>query len=86
MNKAELVNAVAKASGERAATVDQVLSAAFDVIAGAVSGGERVQLKGFGAFELAERASRIGRNPQTGEAVQIPAKKVAKAKLTFLNK
>lgn len=84
MNKAELVKAVAAASGKPAAAVSDVIESTLEMIASAVADGEKVQLKGFGTFELVERDSRVARNPQTGEAVQVPAKKVAKAKLTFL--
>ena len=63
MNKTELIAAVA----------ERVVTCAFDAIAAALAGGEKVQLAGFGAFETKEREARTGRNPKTGEAIEIPA-------------
>lgn len=75
MNKAQLINEVA-AIGEikkkdAAAAVDAIVEA----ISKAMEAGEKVQLSGFGTFELKERGERTGRNPKTGEAVVIPASK-----------
>lgn len=73
MNKAELTAEVA----ERLSGVDpdarQYVDAVFDVIMGRVAAGERVQILGFGTFDSVERAARVGRNPRTGEAIQVPA-------------
>ena len=52
---------------------EKALNAAFDVIASAVSKGEKVQVSGFGIFEVKEREARMGRNPRTGEAMEIAA-------------
>ena len=56
--------------------VERVVSTVFDTIADALSEGNRVELRGFGAFSVKERESRMGRNPRTGEAVPVPAKHV----------
>lgn len=76
MNKTDLVNAVATKSEitKKAATV--AVDAVFDSILDALSKGEKVQLIGFGNFEVRERAARKGRNPQTGEEIKIKASKV----------
>ena len=77
MNKSDLVDAVAKvvcAKKEAAAAVDCVV----DTITKALKKGERVTLVGFGTFSVSKRAARTGRNPQTGAALKIKAKKVPK--------
>ena len=81
MNKAELVNAIADKTGQSASSVNEVLAAFEDVVTGAVAGGDKVQLAGFLTFERSERAARTGRNPATGEALQIPAATVPKVKI-----
>ena len=81
MNKAELVNAIADKTGQSASSVNEVLAALEDVVTGAVAGGDKVQLAGFLTFERSERAARTGRNPATGEALQIPAATVPKVKI-----
>lgn len=60
----------------RAEEVEQVVDVFFDEIAGRLSEGGRVELRGFGAFSTREREARTGRNPRTGEAVPVPAKRV----------
>ncbi len=82
MNKSELVAAVAKEAGLSKADAEKAVKATFGAIEAALVEGEKVQLIGFGTFEVRERAARTGRNPQTGEEVQIAAKKVIKAKLS----
>jgi DNA-binding protein HU-beta len=76
MNKTELVNAVAEKAGltkkDAAKAVDAVLGAVTETL----SKGDKVQLVGFGNFEVRERAARTGRNPQTGKEIKIPATKV----------
>ena len=72
MNKAELINAVA----EKAALSKKDSEAALEAITGALSDGEKVQLVGFGSFEVKKREARVGRNPKTKEAIEIPASKV----------
>ncbi len=76
MNKADLVNKVAEATEMSKKDTGRVIDALFDVITEALHRGERVQLVGFGNFELRERSARKGRNPQTGEEIDIPASKV----------
>ena len=81
MNKSELVSAIAEKTGQTASTVNDVLGAFEAVITSAVAGGDKVQLPGFLSFEKAERAARTGRNPSTGEEMQIPASTVPKVKV-----
>ncbi len=73
MNKAELVNAVAAATDVSKKDSEAVITAVLDAITGALKEGEKVQLVGFGSFEVKARAARTGRNPRTGEDVEIPA-------------
>lgn len=75
MNKTELVNAVA-AAGFSKKDADKAVAAVFDSIKGALANGEKVQLIGFGTFEVRERAAKEGRNPKTGETIKIEASKV----------
>jgi DNA-binding protein HU-beta len=76
MNKGELVDKVAEKANVTKKQADAVLTAAIDSIMEAVSQGDKVTLVGFGSFEPRERKEREGRNPKTGEAMQIPATKV----------
>ena len=80
MNKGELIEKVAKNSGLSKTDADKALSSILDAIAEAVATGDKVTLIGFGTFSVSERAAREGRNPQTGETMQIPAKKIVKFK------
>ncbi len=73
MNRNELAEAVAARTELSPRSVDAALAAALAEIAKAVAGGERVALAGFGTFEPRTRAARTGRNPRTGEAMEIPA-------------
>ena len=73
MNKAELVGAVADRTGLSKKDSDKALTAAFEIITSTLQAGEKVQLVGFGVFDIKERAARIGRNPRTKEEIQIPA-------------
>jgi nucleoid DNA-binding protein len=73
MNRKDLVEAVAREAELTAAQADAALTAALDGVVGAVAAGENVTLPGFGTFEQRARAARSGRNPQTGEALQIAA-------------
>jgi DNA-binding protein HU-beta len=77
MNKAELVAAVAEKAGLSKKDSEKAINAAFDSITAALVGGEKVQLVGFGAFEVKERNARVGRNPKTKEEIEIPASRVA---------
>ncbi len=76
MNKTELVEMVAAKSGMTKKDSDNALAAVLDGIADALAKGEKVQLVGFGTFEVRERKAREGRNPSTGEAIKIAAQKV----------
>ena len=73
MNKAELISAVAANADVSKKDAEAVITAALDTITAALKEGEKVQLVGFGSFEVKKRAARVGRNPQTKEAVEIPA-------------
>ena len=76
MNKAELINAATEKAGLSKKDTETVINAAIDVITEALTKGDKVQLVGFGAFEVKARAERIGRNPKTKESIKIPASKV----------
>ena len=76
MNKTDLIAAVAQSAGLTKKDTERVLNAAIDAMTAALVNGEKVQLSGFGAFEVKEREARIGRNPHTKEAIEIPATKV----------
>ena len=76
MNKAELINAVAEKASLSKKDTETVVNATIDVIAGTLADGDKVQLVGFGAFEVKSRAERTGRNPKTKEEIKIPASKV----------
>lgn len=73
MNKGELVDAVAASTGESKRVVGDVLDALIDNIQNQVKAGNKVSLPGFGTFEKRHRNARTGRNPQTGEAIQVAA-------------
>jgi len=75
MNKTELIAAIAEKAGLTKKDAERVLNAAFDAITGALANGDRVQVSGFGAFEVKTREARVGRNPRTKETIQIPASK-----------
>ena len=75
MNKTELVSAMAERLGASKKHSEEALTVALDLITEALAEGEKVQLVGFGSFEVRERAPRIGRNPRTKEAIVIPASK-----------
>lgn len=76
MNKTELIAAAAEKAALSKKDTEAVINAALDVIAASLSEGEKVQLVGFGSFEVKARAERIGRNPRTKEAITVPASKV----------
>ena len=75
MNKTELVAVVAEKSGITKKDAERVVSATFETITAQLMKGEKVQLSGFGIFEVKEREARVGRNPRTKEAIEIPASK-----------
>ncbi len=76
MNKSELIEAVARNTGESKATAAKIIDETLDVIQGAVVTEGKVQLTGFGTFEARNRKARLARNPQTGEEVKVPATRV----------
>lgn len=73
MNKAELIHAAAMEADVSKKDAEAVITAALEAITAALAEGEKVQLVGFGSFELKKRAARLGRNPKTKEAIEIPA-------------
>ena len=75
MNKTELVAAVAEKSGLSKKDAERMVSATFDPITAQLQKGEKVQISGFGIFEVKEREARVGRNPRTKEEIEIPASK-----------
>ena len=76
MNKTELVAAVAENAGLTKKDAERVVNASIDAITAALAKGEKVQISGFGTFESKTREARIGRNPHTKEAIEIPATRV----------
>ena len=75
MNKMELVAAIAEKTGVTKKSADESLKAFIDVVTDALVKGDKVQLVGFGSFEVRKRAARKGRNPQAKEEIKIPASK-----------
>jgi DNA-binding protein HU-beta len=73
VNKTDLVNAVAEKSGLTKKDAEKAVGALFDTVGEALAAGDKVQVVGFGTFEVRERAARKGRNPQTGEEIEIAA-------------
>ena len=80
MNKTELVAAIAEETGLKKDEADKVLTAFKEIVTEELAKGEKIQLVGFGTFEVAERAAREGRNPKTKEVMPIPASKAPKFK------
>ncbi len=76
MNKADLIEAVMAKNDTSKSEATSAVNAVFDVITDALKTGEQVSVPGFGIFQRKDRAARQGRNPQTGETIQIPAAKV----------
>ena len=80
MNKTELVAAMAKETELSKKDVEAVLKSFIDVVTSELKKGGKIQLVGFGTFEISERAARTGRNPQTGKSMKIKASKSPKFK------
>lgn len=80
MNKTELVAEIAEKANTSKKEAEVVLRAFTDVVTEQLKKGEKIQLVGFGTFEVSERSARTGRNPQTGEEMQIAASKAPKFK------
>jgi integration host factor beta subunit len=76
MKKSDLVDAIAGKAGVPKAQAQTIVEDVFELIAEGLSKGEKIDLRGFGTFSVRESAARTGRNPQTGEAIQIPARRV----------
>ena len=76
MNKTELIAEVAKKCGMSKKDAEKAVSATFDTITEVLCAGDKVQLVGFGGFETKKREARMGRNPKTKEAIEIPATRV----------
>ena len=78
MNKNELVDTVAEASGLKKGEAEKTVDAVFDTIASALKSGDEVRIVGFGTFSVSQRAASQGRNPRTGETITIAASKQPK--------
>lgn len=76
MKKADLVDTIAGKVGLPKAQVQQMVDDVFDLIADGLAKGEKIDLRGFGTFSVRDSAARTGRNPQTGETINIPARRV----------
>ena len=76
MNKTEPITLAAQNAGMTRKDAERVINAAIDAVTAALVNGDKVQLSGFGSFEVKDREARMGRNPHTKEAVEIPATKV----------
>ena len=80
MNKADLINAVAAEAGLTKVNAEKAIKSTIDAISKELAGGGSLTLIGFGTFSVNQKNARIGKNPQTGATINIPAKKVAKFK------
>ncbi|NLT14140.1 MAG: HU family DNA-binding protein [Clostridiales bacterium] len=80
MNKADLISKIAVNSGLSKKDSEKALAATIDAIVDSLKEGEKVQLVGFGIFDVKERAARTGRNPKTKEAIKIPASRTPQFK------
>ncbi|GGJ10905.1 HU family DNA-binding protein [Paenibacillus hunanensis] len=76
MNKTDLITQVVEKTDLQKKDATKAVEAVFEAIADALQSGDKVQLVGFGNFEVRERSARKGRNPQTGEEIEIPASKI----------
>lgn len=76
MNKTELIAAAAQSAGLTKKDTERVINAALDAITASLAAGDKVQISGFGSFEVKAWEARIGRNPHTKEAIEIPATNV----------
>lgn len=76
MNKTELITKVAEMTGTSKKDAEKAVCATLDAITNALVNGDKVQLVGFGTFEVKERAARTGRNPRTRESIEIPASRL----------
>ena len=76
MNKTELIAAVAEKTGMTKKDAERVINATFEAVTASLVKGDKVQVSGFGIFEVKNREARVGRNPRTKETIQIPATKL----------
>lgn len=76
MTKAELVDEVARSVQLTKKQAEQIVNLVFDSIVASLRSGEKIELRGFGSFRLRSRKSRLGRNPKTGERVEVPSKRI----------
>ena len=76
MNKTELISIAAENSGIAKKDAERVINAALEAVTASLVKGEKVQLSGFGTFETKDREARVGRNPHTKQAIEIPATRV----------
>jgi integration host factor subunit beta len=76
MTKAELVDEVARVVGLTKKQAETIVNIVFDSIVESLRAGQKIELRGFGSFRLRSRKSRTGRNPKTGEKVEVPSKKI----------
>ena len=76
MNKTELITLAAENAGMTKKDAERLINAAIDAITASLAKGEKVQLSGFGTFEIKDREARVGRNPHTLESIDIPATRV----------
>ena len=76
MNKTELITIAAENSGLTKKDAERVINAAIDAITASLVKGDKVQISGFGSFEVKDREARMGRNPHTKESIEIPATRV----------
>ncbi len=75
MNKTELINAIAEKNDLKKRDIELTINTMIEVVQSTLKGGDKVTLTGFGTFEVRDRAARVGRNPKTGEEIQIQASK-----------
>lgn len=73
MNKTDLINRVSELASLDRKTADKAVNAVFEALSQAFDAGEKIQIMGFGSFEIKERAARTGRNPSSGEPIEIPS-------------
>ncbi len=76
MTKAELIDEVSRVSNLTKKHAEVIVNTVFDSIIASLKEGNKIELRGFGSFRLRERGSRMGRNPKTGEKVQVPSKRI----------